>query len=101
MAKFLFLVAKDKFNLKKDEKIDLKKLYVLLKPSKEFRVNGDPSIQIDTFNSMTIGFLNNSYFALSSTGVIYYKKVTSFDFFINANKFKKLFFEEYVKKCLG
>lgn len=100
MAKFLFLVAKDKFNLKKDEKIDLKKLYGLLKPSEEFRVNGDPSIEIETFHTMSIGFLKNSYFTISYKGVIYYKKVTSFDFFLNSNKFKKLFFEEYVKKCL-
>ena len=96
----MFLVAKDNFNLKSCEKIDLKKLYVSLKSSEEFRVNGDPSIEIETFNTMTIGFLDNSYFALSYKGLIYYKKVMSFDFFLNAGEFKKRFFEEYVKECL-
>ncbi len=100
MVEFLFLVARDNFKLKKRQKIDLKKLYVCLKSSKEFKVNGDRSIEIETFNTMTIGFLENSYFALSYKGVIYYKKVVSFDFFLNANEFKKKFFEEYVKQCL-
>lgn len=100
MAEFLFLVAKDNFNLKRNQKIDLKKLYVFLKSSKEFKVNGDPSIEIETFNVMTIGFLENSYFAISYKGAIHYKKIMSLDFFLNANEFKKKFFKQYIKDCL-
>lgn len=100
MAEFLFLVARDNLNLKNNQRIDLKKLYGFLKQSKEFRVNGDPSIEIDTFNSMTIGFLENSYFTLSYKGVLYYKKVLSFDFFLKADEFKQIFFDEFIMQCL-
>ena len=99
MADFLFLVAKDNFNLKNDKKIDLKKLSVLLKNNEHFKVSGDPSISIDTFQVLQI---KNEYcfFSISYKGFIQYLKITSFDFFLNASEFKKSFFENYVKECL-
>lgn len=98
MVEFLYLVAKDSLNLR-GKKINLKKLVGNLKETKEFELNGDPSTTIDIFQAVHIKN-QQAYFFLNYKGAIRYLKISSIDFFLSANEFKKSFFKKYVKNCL-
>lgn len=93
------MVARDKIVLKPREKIDLYKLYGLLKNNKKFWVNGDPSMEIETFNKLTISFPQGN-FLISYKGEVYFHKIISLDFFIKIKSFQQGFYSEFVRACI-
>lgn len=99
MATFLFLTAKDKFRLGKNQVIDLRKLHERIKGSNEFEVLGDAENSISTFNILK---LKNKfvYFHLSYMGKLTFISIYSFDFFLKISEFKKRFFRDFVKVCI-
>lgn len=93
------MVARDKIQLKPNEKIDLYKLYGLLKNNKKFWVNGDPSMEIETFSKLTISFPQGN-FLISYKGEVYFHKIISLDFFIKIKAFQQGFYLNFVQPCI-